>query len=221
MQETLNDAQTQDFGQRIITFCKQHAIDTNDAQVAQLLAFLALLAKWNRAYNLTAIRQLDEMLSKHIFDSLSIIPSVKKIDKLERVIDVGTGAGLPGIVLALYFPDTQFTLVDSAGKKIRFLHQVVLELGLKNVKLANQRVESIQPDEPFDVVTSRAFASLNDMTRLTQHLLSESGIFLAMKGISPVQEIAEIEQDFDVLEQVSLDTPEIDGQRCLITLKKR
>lgn len=149
-----------------------------DDQQRRLIDYLALLYKWNRAYNLTAVRDPAEMVSRQLLDSLSILPWIEG----PRVLDVGTGAGLPGIPLAIARPDIRFTLLDSNGKKIRFVRQAILELGLTNVTAEQQRVEAYRPPAPFDTITSRAFAELKDFVALTGHLLAPGGQWLAMKA---------------------------------------
>jgi len=148
------------------------------AQQQQLLDYLGLLTKWNRVFNLTAVRDPQEMVSRQLLDSLAILPWVKG----RRVLDVGTGAGLPGIPLAIALPDMAFTLLDSNGKKTRFVQQAAAQLGLQNVSVAHTRIESLQEAAGFDVITSRAFASLGDFLGATARLLAEGGVWLAMKG---------------------------------------
>lgn len=150
----------------------------DETQQATLVAYLALLFKWNRAYNLTAVRDPAQMVSRQLLDSLAILPYVQG----PRVLDVGTGAGLPGIPLAIARPDLQFTLLDSNGKKIRFVRQAILELGLGNVSAEQQRVEQYRPPAPFDTITSRAFAELKEFVALTGQLLAPGGQWLAMKA---------------------------------------
>ena len=145
---------------------------------ARLLDYLALLLKWNRAYNLTAVRDPREMVSRHLLDSLSILPWVRG----PRVLDVGTGAGLPGIPLALALPALSFTLLDANGKKTRFVQQAVIELGLGNVSVVQKRVESLADETGFDTITSRAFSELRHMLELTAHLRAPGGRWAAMKA---------------------------------------
>ena len=145
------------------------------SQRQQLLEYVALLAKWNKAYNLTAVRDEAQMVVRHLLDSLAVVPYLTG----KRLIDVGTGAGLPGIPLAILFPEREFHLLDSNGKKTRFLTQVKNELGLTNLQVVNSRVEAFEPGQPFDGITSRAFASLADFTQLTRHLGTEQTRWLA------------------------------------------
>lgn len=186
-------------------------------QVERLLEYLSLFSKWNKAYNLSAIRDTESMVSLHLLDSLSIYPYLKG----QRLIDVGTGGGLPGIPMAVMFPERSFTLLDSAGKKTRFLFQVTQSLGLDNVEVENCRVESFQPDALFDGVISRAFASLADMTGYCRHLLNENGRFWAMKGQFPTEELEYIAGDYTLEHQYPLKIAGLNAERCLLVLKPR
>jgi len=154
------------------------SLDLTAEQRRRLIQYLALLFKWNRAYNLTAVREPAEMVSRQLLDSLSILPWLQG----PRVLDVGTGAGLPGIPLAIARPELNFTLLDSNGKKVRFVRQAILELGLRNISAEQQRVEQFHPPAPFDTITSRAFAELKDFVSLTAPLLAPGGQWLAMKA---------------------------------------
>lgn len=153
---------------------------------ARLLAYVALMEKWNKAYNLTAIRDTEKIITHHILDSLAIAPYISG----QRILDVGAGAGLPGIPLAMVFPEKHFTPLDSNGKKTRFLTHAVAELELQNVEVVQARVEGYHPDACFDCVVARAFSSLADLLEKTQHLRCENGRILAMKGRYPTEEIA-------------------------------
>ena len=188
-----------------------------ETQRGQLLEYLALLEKWNKAYNLTAVRGPALMLSKHLLDSLAIAGHLTE----ERLIDVGTGAGLPGIPLAILYPEREFHLLDSNGKKTRFLFQVKTSLGLDNITVHQQRVESFDPVKPFDVVLSRAFSSLLDMVSGCSHLLAEGGRFLAMKGSYPEQELASI-ADFCRVDSVEpIVVPGLSEQRHVVAMTLR
>lgn len=180
-----------------------------------LLNYLSLLLKWNAAYNLTAVRDPEQMVIKHLLDSLAILPYVQG----ETLIDVGTGAGLPGFVLALVKPELQVTLLDSNGKKIRFLRQVIADIGVKNAEAVQCRVEEF--DRKFDVVSSRAFATLTDMVLGSAQLLNEGGEFLAMKGVWPTEEIAGLPEGFVVRDVVALQIPFLDEERHLVRLAKK
>ncbi|KTD57553.1 16S rRNA (guanine(527)-N(7))-methyltransferase RsmG [Legionella shakespearei] len=178
---------------------------------APLSEYLLLLDKWNAAYNLTAVRDVESMISKHVLDSLAILPWVKG----PRILDVGTGAGLPGIPLAIAMPDAQFVLLDSNGKKIRFLNEVKRKLNLKNLETVQFRVENYHPAQGFDTVTSRAFSSLEQMIHWTQHLVAKDGIWLAMKGRYPDTELDAIQQKYRV-EGYTVEG--VDGERCCVII---
>lgn len=178
----------------------------------KLLAYLALLVKWNAAYNLTAVRDPQQMLVKHLLDSLSILPQVAD----GSLIDVGTGAGLPGLVLAIARPGLRVTLLDSNGKKVRFLRQVIAELKIANAQAVQSRVE--EHEARYDVVTSRAFATLADMLAWSGQLAVEGGRFLAMKGQRPDEEIAALPQGFRAVEVLPLAVPFLDEERHLVRI---
>ncbi len=177
-----------------------------------LLDYLFLLKKWNLAYNLTAVRDLESMVSKHLLDSLAIIPWLKG----DRLIDVGTGPGLPGIPLAIANPQKNFVLLDSNGKKTRFLNEVKRQLNLKNLEIVNFRVENYRPSQGFDTVISRAFSSLAQMVQWTTHLVAQDGIWLAMKGRYPDTELDEIKQNYKV-EPYTVEG--VDGERCCVLIE--
>lgn len=184
------------------------------ARQERLLAYLALLVKWNKAYNLTAIRDPQEMVTKHLLDSLAVLPHLHGA----QVLDVGSGAGLPGIPLAIYDPARQFTLLDSNGKKTRFLLQAKGELGLSNLSVVHSRLEQYRPGQLFDTVTARAFASLADMTAGTAHLLAPGGALLAMKGEYPQDELDALPPGFVVREIIALTVPGLEAQRHLVRI---
>lgn len=192
-------------------------LNISDAQKYLLMRYLSMFIKWNKAYNLSAIRDPKAMVTLHLLDSLVVAPHFRG----DNVLDVGTGGGLPGIPLAILFPETQFTLLDSAGKKIRFLFQVVNELGLKNVTVQNLRVESFDPVDKFDVIISRAFASVVDFVNCSEHLLAQNGAFWAMKGQNPVDELSQIQKHYIVASFQPLSVPGLDAERCLIKLRPR
>lgn len=191
-------------------------INLTDLQVSLLLDYIQLFHKWNKTYNLSAIRDIESQVDRHLLDSLSVVPYIEA----DNVIDVGTGGGLPGIPLAIMFPEKKFTLLDSAGKKTRFLFQVKTQLKLDNVQVENRRVESFQPERLFDAVISRAFASLKDMTDNCQHLLANDGVFYAMKGIYPTDELSEVEKNYKVSDSYPLQIPREDGERHLLVLTR-
>ena len=179
----------------------------------KLLNFLGLLEKWNHAYNLTAIREPEQMVSRHLLDSLALLPYLQG----SRALDIGTGAGLPGIPLAVVRPDIEFTLLDSNAKKTRFVTQAAHELGLKNVTVAQARVEKFQPTAKFDILMARAFASIPDMLAASRHLCAPHGRFLFMKGVFPQDELAAV-ADGDRVEVKALHIPGLDAARHVVIL---
>lgn len=181
----------------------------------QWVNYLSLLYRWNQVSNLTAIRDPHEMVFQHLLDSLTVLPYLNAT----RCIDVGSGAGLPGIPLAIARPDIEFFLLDSNNKKTRFLQQVALELGLKNITVIHARCEAWKPDFAFDQVITRAFASLKTMLLATAHLLSPTGEFLAMKGVYPEEEIKEIPAQFKLIAVEKLNIVGREQQRCLVRIK--
>lgn len=200
---------------RLDRLLNQAEISLSDLQKQQLVDFVKLLDKWNKAYNLTSVRNPDEMLVKHILDSLVVSKHLLG----ESFIDVGTGPGLPGIPLAIANPDKQFVLLDSLGKRITFIKNAIRELGIKNVTPVLSRVEEYQ-DQQFDGVLSRAFASLNDMVDWCYHLPNVSGRFYALKGVYHPQEVSEITKPIERVEVIKLDVPELVGERHLVVLRK-
>jgi 16S rRNA (guanine527-N7)-methyltransferase len=189
-------------------------IEISEFQVEQLIKYIELLIKWNKAYNLTAIRDPREMLNRHLIDSLSIAPFIKG----ENILDVGTGPGLPGIPMAILYPDIQFLLLDSNGKKTRFLTQCKITLGLQNIQVFNGRVEEADIDIKFDQIVSRAFTSLGNMVNLCAHLLAEKGQFMAMKGLASETEAKEIPTSYLIKESIPLTVPGCEEQRHLIII---
>lgn len=179
----------------------------------KLLTFLELLEKWNRAYNLTAVRDPEQMVPRHLLDSLSVLPYLQG----PRVLDIGTGAGLPGIPLALARPDLEFTLLDSNAKKTRFATQAMHELGLKNVGIVQERVEKFHPAAKFDTLIARAFASIPDMLAASRHLCAPHGRFLVMKGVFPQEELAAVTDGYQA-EVKALRIPGLDAARHLVIL---
>ncbi|WP_105253380.1 16S rRNA (guanine(527)-N(7))-methyltransferase RsmG [Pseudoalteromonas sp. T1lg75] len=192
------------------------SISLSEQQIQQLLAYVALLDKWNKAYNLTSVRDPKDMLVKHIMDSLVVAEHLKG----QHYIDVGTGPGLPGMVLAIALPDTEFVLLDSLGKRVTFLKQVKHELGLKNVTPVQSRVEEYQPSVKLDGVLSRAFASIDDMLHWCAHLIDQDGRFIALKGQYPERELAHLPDGFSFEQNIELRVPELEGERHLIILRK-
>lgn len=193
-------------------------VELSAQQHEQLLAYLALLIKWNKAYNLTAVRDPNEMVSRHLLDSLSVVPFVSEAG--DNWLDVGSGGGMPGIPLAILFPERQFTLLDSNGKKTRFLTQVKLELKLANLQVIHSRVEAFTPAVPFSGICSRAFSSLEDFSNWTRHLGDGSTQWLAMKGVHPDDELQALPADFSLTATHVLKVPGCQGQRHLLILRR-
>lgn len=193
-------------------------VELTEQQQTQLLGYLALLIKWNKAYNLTAVRDPDEMVSRHLLDSLSVVPFVAEAG--DNWLDVGSGGGMPGIPLAILFPERRFTLLDSNGKKTRFLTQVKLELKLANLEVIHSRVEAFTPVQPFAGICSRAFSSLEDFANWTRHLGDGQTRWLAMKGVHPDDELQALPADFSLTATQVLKVPGCQGQRHLLILRR-
>ena len=191
---------------------------TLDREIQQrLLDYIALIEKWNRVYNLTAIREPEKMVSHHLLDSLAVAPHLRA----RRLLDVGSGAGLPGIPLALVSPDTQVTLLDSNHKKAAFLSQAIMELKLKNAAICNERVESWQTQNRFDAIISRAFSDMGEFVRITRHLLAPGGMFAAMKGLHPYEEIERLPPGCKVEQVLPLAIPGVAGARHLVLIDQQ
>lgn len=203
-----------DFKRRLAAGAKSLKLDLTDAELDRLLAYHALLVKWNKAYNLTSVRDASEMIDRHLIDSLSIMSALSD----EPLLDVGTGPGLPGMIVALLKPDLPVWLLDSNGKKTRFLTQVKMTLGVANVTVVHHRLESWQPDHQFAQITSRAFATLSDMVTFSRHLLAEDGRFIAMKGLYPDDEIAQLPPGIEIIKVTELQVPGTTGARHLVEL---
>ncbi len=202
--------------EKLKTLLKPTALSVTDKQREQLVKLVLLLHKWNKAYNLTSVRDPMEMLVKHILDSLVVSPYLQG----RSFIDVGTGPGLPGLPLAIINPDKQFVLLDSLGKRISFIRNALRELELTNVTPVLSRVEEYQPDHLFDGVLSRAFASLKDMTDWCKHLPAENGLFYALKGQYHQDEVCELADVFALKQVIELNVPELIGERHLVLIKK-
>jgi 16S rRNA (guanine527-N7)-methyltransferase len=187
-----------------------------DAQ-EKLLAFAALLGKWNKVYNLTALRDEEQVISHHLLDSLAVLPH---LIGTKRLADIGSGGGLPGIPLAIARPDLQVALVESNQKKSAFQQQAKIELGLANVSVHCARVEAWTPEEKCDVVISRAFSELAEFVKLSGHLLAEGGALLAMKGVHPYEEIAQLPAGWRVAEVTPLQVPGVEGARHLVRVER-
>ncbi|ENM6579042.1 16S rRNA (guanine(527)-N(7))-methyltransferase RsmG [Vibrio fluvialis] len=196
----------------------QTELEVSEHQREQLVGYVELLNKWNKAYNLTSVRDPMEMMVKHILDSIVVSPLLVG----ERFIDVGTGPGLPGIPLAIMNPEKSFVLLDSLGKRIRFIKQVLHELKIANVTPVQSRVEDYDGEEGFDGVLSRAFASITDMVEWCHHLpRAHTGVFLALKGLLPQEEIAQLPEWCSVTDIKALNVPELEGERHLVILSRK
>lgn len=201
--------------QQIESGCDALDISLTDDQQLKLKQYVELLVKWNKVYNLTSVRDASEMVSRHILDSLTILPHLKG----DSLLDVGTGAGLPGIPIAIAFPEMAVTLLDTNSKKTRFLQQAKAELGLENVTVVHARVE--EADLPkFAMVTARAFASIEDIIDLTGQHCDDAGSLLLMKGVRPDDELEAIGSGFKLRDVLPLDVPGCEGERHLIRIVK-
>ncbi len=192
----------------------------DEGRQSQLLAYLGLIQKWNRVYNLTALRSEEEMLSHHLMDSLAVIPAVRRhaAGRSLRILDVGAGAGLPGVVIAICCPEHQVECVDTVAKKAAFIQQVAAALALKNLQGVHSRVEKLAG--PYSMICSRAFASLADFTAWSAQALGEGGVWMAMKGKHPAEEIAALPATVTVFHVEPLQVPDLSADRCLVWLKK-
>lgn len=202
---------------KLTSLASQTSLAISEHQIDLLIQYIELMNKWNKAYNLTSIRDPYDMLVKHIMDSLMVGPCLKG----KRFIDVGTGPGLPGIPLAILYPEYSFVLLDSLGKRITFLNQVVYLLKLENVTPLKSRVEEHQPEDLYDGVLSRAFSSLNDMVSWCSHLIpANTGYFFALKGQFPQNEIDSLPTHIKMTSSHEINVPELNGERHLIELIK-
>ena len=205
--------------QELIEGAQQLGVILTEQQQQQLLQYLGLLIKWNNAYNLTAVRNPDEMVSRHLLDSLSVVRYVEQYGN--DWLDVGSGGGMPGVPLAIIFSERKFTLLDSNGKKTRFLTQVKLELKLDNLEVIHNRVEAFTPAGAFSGIISRAFSSLADFTNWTRHLGDTNSHWLAMKGVHPDDELQALPEDFRLDSCQILKVPGCQGQRHLLILQRQ
>lgn len=200
------------------------SLQLTPAQCASLLDYLALLLKWGRVYNLTALRDSQEMLTHHLFDSLAVISPLRRHLQLDgarqgvRVLDVGSGAGLPGVVIAICCPDVAVTCVDTVSKKAAFIQQVAANLRLPNLRGVHARVENLT--DRYGVVVSRAFAALPDFAAWSGNALAEGGVWLAMKGKHPQQELAALQPEVSVFHVEQLQVPGLAAQRCLVWMRR-
>ena len=190
-----------------------------DKQAAQLLDYLKLIAKWTKVYNLTAVRDPAEMMTHHLLDSLVVVAPLLGHLKQGSLLDVGSGAGLPGVIIAICCPSIAVTCVDTVAKKATFIKQAALELKLPNLTGLHARVENIS--QPFDVICSRAFASLNDFTTWSADALAPNGLWMAMKGKHPAGELAALPASIDVFHVEQLQVPGLDAERCVVWMRKK
>ncbi|NJR72156.1 MAG: 16S rRNA (guanine(527)-N(7))-methyltransferase RsmG [Gammaproteobacteria bacterium] len=191
----------------------------NIAQQQKLLDYIALLHKWNKVYNLTAIRDPREMVGLHILDSLALLPHLlPQMNGGTKMLDVGSGGGLPGICVSIAAPMLEITMIDSLQKKTAFIRQAIGELGLKNADVVCERIEKYQPTRQFNIITSRAFATLTDFVNGAKHLLASDGKFIAMKGVYPHDEIANIPKPYRVSDVIKLKVPCVEGERHLVVI---
>lgn len=212
----INPSLRSEFDKRLNLASQILGVSISQAQSEKLLDYLELLIKWNKAYNLTAIREPEEMFVKHLLDSISIAPYISG----ENILDVGTGPGLPGIPMAILYPEKKFSLLDSNGKKTRFLVQAKLSLALDNIEISNARVETFSSAKLFDQIMSRAFTALDNMVEICKHLLSNNGQFLAMKGLIPESEIAVMSKEYHVSKVIPLIVPGCTDQRHLVIVQR-
>lgn len=202
----------------ISTLCAQCSLAVSDTQVQALAHYLALLQRWNATYNLTAVRDPAAMLTQHLADCLAVVAPLRRHAETGRLLDVGSGGGLPGVVIAVLLPGWQVTCVDAVGKKIAFVRQVAGALPLPNLTAEHARIEQLKLPA-FDVITARAFASLRDFTDLTRLHLAPAGVWMAMKGRAFDDELAALPADVDVFHVEQLAVPGLDAQRCLVWMR--
>jgi|TARA_B110000503_G_scaffold136572_1_gene219162 16S rRNA (guanine527-N7)-methyltransferase len=196
---------------------KNFELIVTEEQQQRLIRYVLMMHKWNKTYNLTSVRDPHQMVIKHIVDSIVVAPFLDKI----HYIDVGTGPGLPGIPLAIMCPNKQFILLDSLGKRVRFMKQVAYELKIDNIKPVQSRVEDFVPSVEIDGVLSRAFASLKDMLHWCQHLVDSQGVFIALKGQLSSDELKGLPVGFILQETIKLDVPGLEGERHIVKIKKQ
>jgi 16S rRNA (guanine527-N7)-methyltransferase len=194
-------------------------LELSALQISQLLDYLKLIAKWTKVYNLTAVRDPTEMMTHHLLDSLAIIAPLRQHMVQGKLLDVGSGAGLPGVVIAICCPALDVTCVDTVAKKATFIKQVALELKLPNLAGLHARVENI--DQPFDLICSRAFASLPDFTQWSARALAPNGVWMAMKGKHPTDELAALPATVDVFHVEQLRVPGLDAERCVVWMREK
>lgn len=207
-------------GKGIGDICARLGLAVSASQVDALHRYLDLLQRWNATYNLTAVRDREAMLTQHLADCLAVVPALQGRAQAGRLLDVGSGGGLPGVVLATLLPVWQVTCADAVAKKMAFVRQVAGSLPLPNLRAEHTRIETLKAP-PFDVITSRAFASLAEFVSLTRHLLAPGGAWMAMKGRVPDDEIAALPAGVHVFHVEQLDVPGLDAQRCLVWMREQ
>lgn len=197
-------------------------LDAPEAQIDALLAYLSLLQRWNATYNLTAVREPAQMLTQHVADCLAVMTPLRRELGVcpSALLDVGSGGGLPGVVVAILNPAIQVTCVDAVGKKAAFIRQVAAELGLRNLRAEHSRVEQMTSG-PFKLVISRAFASLSDFVRMTRARLAPDGVWMAMKGKLPADELSQLPDSVDVFHVEPIAVPGLDAERCLVWMRPK
>ena len=196
---------------------KDMTLDVTPEQQTKLMGYLQLMHKWNAVYNLTSLRDPQQMVTHHLLDSLAAVPAFAGA---RNVLDVGAGGGLPGIVLAITRPDMKVSMIDTVHKKTAFLTQVKAELGLANVSVHTMKVQDLEVNEKFDVITSRAFADLSDFVNWSGHLLAEGGKFIALKGVAPSDERERLPQDWKVVDLQPLWVPRLQAERHLVFIER-
>ena len=204
--------------QVLVDGIEEMQLDLSGDKIAKLMDYLALLFKWNAVYNLTSLRDPMQMVTHHLLDSLAAVPAFADA---KNVLDVGAGGGLPGMVLAICRPDMKVAMIDTVHKKTAFLTQVKAELGLANVTVYTKRVEQLEVKEPFDVITSRAFADLLDFVNWSGHLLAEGGQFIALKGVAATDEQQRVPAPWKIIELRALKVPKLDAERHLVFIAKQ
>ena len=195
--------------------CEALGLSLSEETREKLLSYIAMIHKWNKVYNLTAIREPENMLTQHILDSLSVVPHIHGA----TMLDVGCGAGLPGIPLALARPEMEVTMLDSSHKKTAFVQQALIELGIRNAKVICGRVEALSPEKKFDVVISRAFSDLAEFVKLAGNLVAKGGSMVAMKGVYPHEELAQLPGNAEVEQVIPLTVPGLEANRHLVMIK--
>lgn len=209
-----------DFAARLRVAASTLGLSLDERQLGQLLGYLDLIGKWNKVYNLTAVRNPEEMLVQHLFDSLAAVPPLRRQTggRPIRLLDVGSGAGLPGVVFAICLPEVKVDCVDTVGKKAAFVQQAAMQLALRNLRGIHDRVEKLRG--PYDVICCRAFASLPDFVSWSETALAEQGVWLAMKGKRPDAELAGLPATAEVFHVEQLQVPELSAERCIVWMRR-